>query len=127
MVWLGLITIAALTEYFVLGFMVGNARQKYGVAAPATTGDPMFERYYRVHYNTLEALVIFVPAFWLFAFFAYRWMAIVLGLAFIAGRFLYAQGYLADPAKRSTGAFITFGVNGILLLGCAIAMIIRAL
>jgi glutathione S-transferase len=126
MVWLGLITIAALTEYFVLGFMVGNARQKYNVAAPATTGDPIFERYYRVHYNTLEALIVFVPGLWLFAFFAYRWAAIVLGVAFIVGRILYARGYLDDPAKRSTGAFITFGVNGVLLAGCAIGMIIRA-
>jgi glutathione S-transferase len=127
MVWIGLITIAALTEYFVFGVMVGNARQRYGVAAPATTGDPMFERYYRVHLNTLEALITFLPAFWLFAFFAYRWLAIVLGLSFIVGRILYAQGYLADPGKRTTGAFITFGVNGILLAGSALAMIIRAL
>jgi glutathione S-transferase len=126
MAWLGVVTILALMEYLALGFMVGSARQKYGVAAPATTGDPTFERYYRVHQNTLEALVVFIPALWLFAFYASRWAAVALGAVFIIARVIYARGYIEDPAKRATGAFVTFGVNAILLLGGLIGLIVRA-
>ena len=50
-----LVTLLALLEYSILGVMVGRARQTYGVEAPATTGNPDFERYFRVHANTLEA------------------------------------------------------------------------
>ncbi len=44
----------ALIEYSVFGMLVGKARGKYGIDAPAITGNPIFERYYRVHQNTLE-------------------------------------------------------------------------
>jgi len=127
MIWLGAVTIVALMEYLVLGLMVGNARQKYGVVAPATTGDPTFERYYRVHQNTLEALVVFIPALWLFAFYANRWAAVALGVAFIISRIFYAKGYLEDPAKRGTAASVTFGINAILLIGSLIGLIVRAI
>ena len=56
----------ALLEYAIFGMLVGWARGKYGVVAPATSGHPVFERYFRVHMNTLEQLVAFVPAMWLF-------------------------------------------------------------
>jgi len=55
----------ALLEFAVFGMLVGWARGKYGVAAPAVSGHPVFERYFRVHQNTLEQLVAFVPAMWL--------------------------------------------------------------
>ena len=61
MVWLGLITTLVLIGYVALGVLVTWARVKYEVLAPATTGDPMFERYFRVHQNTLEALIVFIP------------------------------------------------------------------
>ena len=64
---LELVTLLALLEYSILGAMVGRARQTYGVEAPATTGNPDFERYFRVHENTLEALIVFIPAFWIFS------------------------------------------------------------
>ena len=35
--------------------------------APATTGNEMFERYFRVQMNTLEQLVVFIPSIFLFA------------------------------------------------------------
>ncbi len=45
----------------------GRARGRYKIAAPAMTGDPMFERHVRVHANTLESLPFFLPSLWLFA------------------------------------------------------------
>ncbi|HTT74629.1 MAG TPA: MAPEG family protein [Candidatus Binataceae bacterium] len=127
MSWLSLITVAALIEYFVFVFMTGQARVKYKVEAPATTGDPVFERYYRVQQNTLEQLVIFIPALWLFAEYVGPRSAFVLGLIFLAGRALYARGYIREPSQRQTGAMATFAANGILVLGSLIGLIVHAL
>ena len=127
MSWLSLITLAALIEYFVFVLQTGQARGKYKVEALATTGDPIFERYYRVQQNTLEQLVIFIPALWLFAEYVGPRSAFVLGLLFVAGRALYARGYVREPAQRSAGATATFVANGILVVGSLIGLLIRAL
>jgi uncharacterized MAPEG superfamily protein len=93
----------ALVEFFVFGALVGRARVKYQVAAPAITGHPVFERYYRVHYNTMEQLVCLVPGMLLFATYVSAPVAAGLGLLFVAARILYLRGYVADPAKRGPG------------------------
>lgn len=125
--WLGFITIVALIEYMVLGVLVGWARIRYEVAAPATTGDPMFERYFRVHQNTLEALIVFVPALWLFGRYVNIPAAITLGTLFVLARIAYAVGYLWDPEKRSIGAGATVIVNAMLLLGSLLGLTVYAL
>lgn len=107
----------ALVEYFVFGLLVGRARQQYGVAAPAMTGHPIFERYMRVHQNTLEQLVVFIPAMMLFGTYVSSRFAALLGVVWIAGRVLYLRGYVADPAQRSTGFALTALPQLILLLG----------
>ena len=127
MLWLGFVTIAALIEYMVLGVMVGRARVKYGVAAPATTGHPMFERYFRVHQNTLEVLVVFIPGLWLFAQYVSAGAAVALGIAFVAARVVYAASYLEDPERRTAGAIATMLVNTVLVVGSLIGVIWRAL
>jgi len=126
-VWLGLITILALVEYMVLGVLVGWARVKYEVAAPATTGDPMFERYFRVHQNTLEALIVFVPALWLFGRFVNVPAAVTLGGLFLLARIVYAVGYLWNPERRAVGAGATAIVNGMLLVGSLLGLTVYAL
>ncbi|HEX4210293.1 MAG TPA: MAPEG family protein [Candidatus Binataceae bacterium] len=127
MSWLSLITLAALIEYFVFVLMTGQARVKYHIQAPATTGDPVFERHYRVQQNTLEQLIIFIPAIWLFAEYVGTRSAFVLGLIFLIGRALYAWGYVNEPAQRSTGAMATFAANGILVIGSLIGLLVHAL
>jgi glutathione S-transferase len=47
----------ALVEYFYFVMAVGAARGKHKIAAPAVTGNPDFERAYRVQMNTLEQLM----------------------------------------------------------------------
>jgi glutathione S-transferase len=126
-IWLGFITIAALIEYMVLGALVGQMRVKTGIAAPATTGDPVFERYFRVHQNTLEALVIFIPGLWLFAQYVSLTAAILLGVVFIGARAYYAISYIKDPAARTIGAIATFAVNAILVIGSLLGLIVFAL
>lgn len=124
---LAMITVLALLEYSILGLMVGRARQTYGVEAPATTGNPEFERYFRVHENTLESLIVFIPAVWIFALTVNYHFGVALGALFLLSRILYASGYLSAPAKRAPGAMATFAINGILVLGSLIWITIKAL
>lgn len=108
---------AALAEYLVIVMLVGRARVKCGVEAPATTGHPVFERYFRVQQNTIEQLVVFVPAMWLFGSYVSPLWAAILGVVFIVGRAVYLQGYVADPKKRGAGFGLSFLPTAILLLG----------
>src|SRR5581483_8205984 len=64
-----LVTLLALLLYAWMIMRVSSARGRLGVEAPSVTGDPEFERHYRVQANTLESLVIFLPSLWLFALF----------------------------------------------------------
>jgi uncharacterized membrane protein YecN with MAPEG domain len=127
MAGLEFITVLALIEYAVFGLMVGSARGRFGVAAPATTGEPTFERYFRVHQNTLEALIVFLPALWIFAHRVSYPAAFVLGVVFLAARAEYARGYIASPEGRSIGARLTFAVNAILLIGSVVGLLCHAL
>ncbi len=107
----------ALLEYFIFGALVGQARGKHGVEAPAVTGHPEFERRLRVQQNTLEQLMIFIPSLLLFGHYWSESGAAGLGAVFIVGRLIYSRGYVADPSKRSTGFAIGFLAQMILLLG----------
>ena len=124
---LELVTLLALLEYSILGAMVGRARQTYGVEAPATTGNPDFERYFRVHENTLEALIVFIPAFWIFSLTVNYHFGVALGLLFLIARIIYAQGYLSAAKKRAPGAIATAAINGILVLVSLIWILIKAM
>lgn len=117
MVAVHIVIALALIQFFVFGALVGRARVKYQVEAPAITGHPVFERYYRVHYNTLEQLASFVPGMLLFATYVSAPVAAMLGLVFIAGRILYLRSYVADPKKRGAGFGISVLPVMVLLLG----------
>lgn len=117
-----IVTILALLEYMYIALLVGRARGTYKVPAPATTGDPIFERHFRVQQNTLEQLVIFIPALWICGSHA-PWLAALVGVAFIVGRFLYLQGYVRDPAQRGIGFGVSFLANVTLVVGALIGTI----
>jgi uncharacterized MAPEG superfamily protein len=123
MTFVSIVALLALIEYMVIGLLTGRARGTYNIEAPATTGHPVFERWYRVQQNTIEQLVIFLPAVFLFANYASTRLAGWLGLAFIVGRLVYARSYVADPASRGPGFIISFSANAILVLGALLAAI----
>jgi uncharacterized MAPEG superfamily protein len=123
MAWVTLVIVLALLEYLVFGLLVGRARGTYGVHAPAITGHPVFERYMRIHQNTLEQLVVFVPAVWLYAMYMSAKVAALLGLVFVASRVLYAVTYLRDPRMRTAGIASTWVVLYVLLGGAAIGAV----
>ena len=102
-VYTAAVTLLVLLLYMVLTIQVSMARGKYRVLAPATTGDEMFERIYRVHMNTLEQMVFLLPAMWLYAFAMTDVGAAVGGLIWIAGRVIYAVTYVGNPRSRSAG------------------------
>jgi uncharacterized MAPEG superfamily protein len=107
----------ALAQYMYFAFAVGGARVRYGVKAPSTTGHEMFERYYRVQMNTLEQLVVFVPALLVFAQYFDARIAAALGALYLGGRFLYFRSYVRDPAKRGPGFGLSFLPIVVLLIG----------
>ena len=111
----------ALLQYFAFGILVGRARMKYNVPAPATSGDPMFERYNRVHQNTLESLLIFLPAITIYGTYSNPNIAAALGVVWIIGRFIYLFAYVKEPGSRSLGFALTVLPSLFLLIGGAIA------
>lgn len=116
------ITLLALILYFVLGINVGRARVKYKVMPPQMSGDPNFERVLRVQQNTLEQLVLFLPAFWLFCQYVSPVWGSVLGAVWIVGRILYAWGYYQAAEKRIFGFGIAALATIALLLGALIGV-----
>lgn len=115
--YVAIVTLLALLTYFWMGLMVGVARGKSGIEAPATTGHPALERAFRAHYNTLEWLPIFLGSMWLFAIYWNDLVAAALGLVWILGRVLYQTGYVKDPKNRSTGFLIQSLATAVLLFG----------
>jgi len=83
----------------------------------AVSGHPVFERYFRVHQNTLEQLVMFLPSIWLFGTYVNATWAALLGLVFVVGRVIYLIGYVRDPAKRELGFALSSLSVVVLLLG----------
>jgi glutathione S-transferase len=110
-----IVTVLILVQYMYFGIQVGSARVKYGVKAPATSGDVQFERINRVHLNTLEQLVVLIPALWIYAHFVNPLWGAGLGLVYFIGRFVYSWQYTKDPATRSIGFMMSY-LPGIVML-----------
>jgi uncharacterized membrane protein YecN with MAPEG domain len=112
-----IVTILALLLYVVMGLRVGQARAKYDIPAPAISGNPDFERVFRVQANTLEWLPIFLPALWLFAFCWNDRLAAAIGVVWIVGRYLYMTGYAREAGARSNGFITQALATAVLLFG----------
>jgi glutathione S-transferase len=112
-----LVTLLAILFYFFTCARVARARATYGVKLPAISGQPDFERVFRVQMNTLEWLPIFLPSLWLFAIYVSDQAAAALGLVWIAGRIVYMIGYIKATERRSPGFFIQALACAVLLFG----------
>lgn len=122
--------VTLLTVLLMLGTsaVVGFARGKYGIKAPATSGHPAFERAFRVQMNTLEATLMFLPLLWLAAHYGLGAWAGIAGLVWVVGRVWYAAAYVKEASKREGGFMLgslallvvlvlaAFGVGRALLL-----------
>jgi uncharacterized membrane protein YecN with MAPEG domain len=118
-----LVTVLTLILFFIITANVGRARLKYKVPVPQTSGEPDFERVFRVQQNTLEQLILFLPSLWLFSLFVNAIWGAGIGAVWLVGRILYAWGYYQAAEKRGIG----FGINVlstlVLLIGSLVGII----
>lgn len=126
MTYVALVTLVILIQYFFFMLQAGKARGKDTVVAPAITGDEMYERKSRVQMNTLEQLIITLPAIMVCAHYFRPDVAAILGCAFIIGRFVYSYSYIKDPSSRGAGFMIGFLAN-VILIGCGLFGVIASM
>ena len=115
----------ALLQYNYFAILVGKARGKYEVNAPAVTGHEVFERHYRVQQNTLELLMVFIPGIVMFAQYIRADIAAGLGVVFIIGRFIYNAKYVSDPKSRGIGFALSWFPSIVLVIGGIIGAIMN--
>lgn len=118
-----IVAVLAILQFFLFGVLVGRARKRYAIAAPATSGHELFERAFRVQMNTLEQLVAFLPALLIAALYWPNAIIASIGAVYLIGRFVYRQQYVADPAKRAPGFLLTVLPTFTLLGACIIGAI----
>jgi glutathione S-transferase len=120
-----IVTLLAVALYIFMAMRVGVLRGVHAVPAPAMQGHPQFERASRVHLNTGEQMVSFLPLLWLatLSFHAPYWLPAAFGVWFVLARLLYLRLYVSAPESRLPGAFLTIlpqlGLFVLTLIGLA--------
>ena len=117
------VAMLAVLQYLMFGSLVGRARGTYGVKSPAVTGHEQFERVYRVQMNTLELLVVLLPALYACARYWPGIYVAAAGLVYLVGRVVYWRAYVAAPASRGLGFLLSIGP----VFALAIAALVPAL
>lgn len=119
-----LATMLALAVYYSQSIYVAIARKKYGIKPPHTTGNLEFERVFRVHYNTLEQLPVFLFPLWFYSLLVSSYWAGWLGILWSVGRIGYMYGYYKAADKRhSYGSSLSYLANIVLIGGSLWAII----
>ena len=101
--YVDLVGVLAIIQLVFFGLLVGRARGRYGVKAPAVSGHEMFERAYRVQMNTLELMVAFLPALFIASRYWPQAYIAGAGAVYLVGRLIYWRSYTAAPASRGLG------------------------
>ena len=120
-----IVTFLALAQYMFFGIQVGSMRGKHNIDAPSMSGHDEFDRMNRVHQNTLEQLVVFIPALWMHAYYANPLYGALIGLVFVAGRFIYRSEYLKNPASRGPGFAMSFIPSVVLLVWALVTAVLQ--
>jgi glutathione S-transferase len=118
-------TALAVLLFLATGLAVARARSRYGIKAPATTGNEGFELVFRMQMNTLEALAMFLPSLWLAATYWNAAYAGYVGIVWLLARAHYAWTY-ASGRRRGPG-FTTGLVANLVLVAAALYGIVRAM
>jgi len=109
---IAIVTGLAVLQAFMFAFSVGKARGAHKISAPAIAGNVEFEREFRIHQNTVEQLVIFLPGLWIFGHYVHAIGGAAVGLVFVVSRMMYRSAYLNDPAGRGKG----FGLGALCMM-----------
>ena len=123
--YIHLVAALAVLQFFFFGIIVGRARARFGVKAPATTGNDHFERAFRVQMNTLEQLTGFLPALYIAGQFWPPTYVAAVGIVYLVGRFVYWRSYIADPTSRSLGFLLTVSPTFLLLIAGVAGAVLR--
>ena len=112
-------TLLAVLLTFILGGRAGQMRGRHKVQAPATTGHPDFERAFRTHMNTVENMVLMLPALWVASLTYGGQLPFWIGLVWVVSRVIYAFGYAQSNVQmRAPGAVIGFlSILALVVLG----------
>jgi glutathione S-transferase len=123
MAWVDIVALLAVAQLSWFGILVGGARGRTKVLAPAITGHPEFERYFRVQMNTLELIPALLVGLYMAAkYWSPAWAA-GLGAVYLVGRFVYLAAYVKDPAKRSAGFGLSFLPIAVLVVGALVGAV----
>ena len=114
------VTVLTLFVYFWMATQIGKARREHGIQAPEDRGPDAFNRVMRAYENTIEMMVLFLPALWLFSVTISDFWAGIIGIFFPIGRVLFALGYYQESGKRTRGFMIGFIATMILLIGATL-------
>ena len=120
-----IVTVLALMQYMYFGIQVGGAHQKFGIKAPSMSGDPQFDRVNRVHQNTLEQLIVLIPALWMYAHYVNPLWGAGMGAVYLIGRFIYRAEYTKDPATRTLGFSLSFLPGAIMAVWVLIVVALK--
>jgi glutathione S-transferase len=123
-----LATIIAIVVYFSQSIIVAIGRTKHGVPVPKTMGhNDDFDRVWRVHYNTLEQMPIFLPLLWIFSLVSSPLIGGWLGIAWSIGRIGYMVGYYKSAKGRSNPVAYLSSIAVLVLLVGAIWAVVGGL
>lgn len=125
MAFVALVTLLALALYMAVFANAGWRRGRARIAAPAVTGDAAFERALRIQSNTVEQLMLFLPALWLAGLYASWGWAGAIGLVWVAGRAFYAWSYQRAPESRGPGFLIGLASASLLWLIALIGVLMN--
>lgn len=123
--YIDIVAVFSVLQLTFFGALVGSARAKYGVAAPAVVGHEMFERAYRVQMNSLELIVAFLPALFLAGKYWPQTLVAGAGLVYLLGRFIYWRAYMAAPKSRAVGYALSTAPILALLLAALVGAFVR--
>ncbi|MGB7262101.1 MAG: MAPEG family protein [Albidovulum sp.] len=127
MEYVELIALLAMLQFVAFGALTAKARGQSGLKAPAMTGHDGFERMYRVQMNTLELLVVFLPALFLAAKYWPAALVSGLGIVYLIGRHLYWRAYTTAPSKRGFGFTLSLVPTVLLLLAAFVGVALALL
>jgi glutathione S-transferase len=122
-----IVSVLALMQFLWFGIEVGKMRAKHQCKAPSTTGAPEFERMFRVQQNTMEQIVMFIPALWIYASLVNPLWGAGLGVVYLIGRAVYRVSYVKDPSSRSTGFTMTVLPTSIMLVWILVVAVLKLL
>jgi len=95
-----LVTVFISLFAFWLAYNVGMTRMKHKAPPHKHTENEEVYIANRVHMNTIENMVVYIPLLWIATIFGPVTIAAAVGVIWFVSRVWYAFAYLKDPKKR---------------------------